>query len=97
MSQDTTQAKFRKAPKKDSEQPQIEENEVRIKGNMGNVKRYVDYACGLLKKEESTKKEEDKKENEENDNKDDNKDNDNENKDTDDKKKKHQKHLKQLY
>jgi len=46
--QDTTQGKFRKQSKKDSEQPQIEENEVRIKGNLGNVKRYVDYACGLL-------------------------------------------------
>jgi len=50
--QDTTQAKYRKASKNTSEQPQIEENEVRIKGNQGNVKRYVDYACGLLQNDE---------------------------------------------
>lgn len=74
MSQDTTQAKFRKAAKKDSEQPQIEENEVRIKGNMGNVKRYVDYACNLLKQEEPKKDDEKKQDNEENENKDDKKD-----------------------
>ena len=52
MAQDTTQAKFRKASKKDSEQPQIEENEVRIRGTLGNVRRYVEYACGLLEGKE---------------------------------------------
>eukprot|EP01084_Bolivina_argentea_P275134 469130_1 len=46
-SQTTTQSKYRKK-RKDESQPSIEANEVRIKGNQGHVKRYVDYACGLL-------------------------------------------------
>lgn len=45
--QQTTQSKYRKK-KKDEEQPKIDPNEVRIKGNQGHVKRYVDYACSLL-------------------------------------------------
>lgn len=43
----TTQSKYQKKRKSEG-QPQIEENEVRIKGNQGHVKRYVDYACRLL-------------------------------------------------
>ena len=45
--QQTTQSKYRKK-KKNEEQPSIDPNEVRIKGNQGHVKRYVDYACSLL-------------------------------------------------
>eukprot|EP00486_Rosalina_sp_Unknown_P001125 CAMPEP_0201564050 /NCGR_PEP_ID=MMETSP0190_2-20130828/1866_1 /ASSEMBLY_ACC=CAM_ASM_000263 /TAXON_ID=37353 /ORGANISM="Rosalina sp." /LENGTH=337 /DNA_ID=CAMNT_0047979667 /DNA_START=145 /DNA_END=1159 /DNA_ORIENTATION=+ len=45
--QQTTQSKYRKK-KKDEQQPSIDPNEVRIKGNQGHVKRYVDYACSLL-------------------------------------------------
>ena len=45
--QATTQSKYRKK-KKDEQQPTIDPNEVRIKGNQGHVKRYVDYACSLL-------------------------------------------------
>ena len=45
--QQTTQSKYKKK-KKNEAQPQIDPNEVRIKGNQGHVKRYVDYACSLL-------------------------------------------------
>merc|ERR1719379_524352 len=45
--QQTTQSKYKKK-KKSEIQPQIDPNEVRIKGNQGHVKRYVDYACSLL-------------------------------------------------
>jgi len=45
--QQTTQSKFKKKRKEDI-QPSIKANEVRIKGNQGHVKRYVDYACSLL-------------------------------------------------
>lgn len=47
MQAETTQSKFRKKRKEDI-QPSIKANEVRIKGNQGHVKRYVDYACSLL-------------------------------------------------
>ena len=45
--QATTQSKYKKK-KKEEQQPTIDPNEVRIKGNQGHVKRYVDYACSLL-------------------------------------------------
>lgn len=45
--QQTTQSKYKKK-KKPETQPSIDPNEVRIKGNQGHVKRYVDYACSLL-------------------------------------------------
>eukprot|EP01083_Nonionella_stella_P009934 28423_1 len=45
--QTTTQSKYKKK-KKPETQPSIDPNEVRIKGNQGHVKRYVDYACSLL-------------------------------------------------
>jgi len=45
--QQTTQSKYKKK-KKPELQPTIDPNEVRIKGNQGHVKRYVDYACSLL-------------------------------------------------
>jgi len=45
--QTTTQSKYIKQRKPD-QQPEIAANEVRIKGNQGHVKRYVQYAWSLL-------------------------------------------------
>jgi len=56
--QTTTQSKYKKK-KKSEVQPQIDPNEVRIKGNQGHVKRYVDYACSLLEGKRVQKLEDD--------------------------------------
>eukprot|EP01083_Nonionella_stella_P029841 82000_1 len=59
--QQTTQSKYKKK-KKPEQQPSIDPNEVRIKGNQGHVKRYVDYACALLDGKRVDKQAEENKE-----------------------------------
>jgi ribonuclease P/MRP protein subunit RPP25 len=56
MATNTTQSKYRRK-RKSEEQPSIKPNEVRIKGNQGNVRRYVDYACSLLEGRALTERE----------------------------------------